>query len=307
MTKISFLIAAHNEERIISQTLANLANLPYRDYEVIVGLDGCTDNTEIIVKNFARASNKIKYYSVNIRRGKPAVINFIIKKARGDIIAINDADWIFSAKNKAKLNKLLEVFEDPAVGGMAESFPAEWDSQKLKSGNIWFKMVAYSSYFWLKFQKETFTYREGQFNYLKRPEMFLTNIFRRKLYKENRSLGDDFERTYDIMSQGYKIAILDDETMPRMIVSYNKLFLKDLFKQKIRTAVARKQISELHKIGLFDYYLPSVIYILKESFRKKMTIVFLMLFWVFITSLGQVLSKFSRYDTKKGWTLRARR
>jgi len=54
MKKISFLISAHNEEKIIGRTLENLINLPYENYEIILGLDGCTDNTERIVKSFER-------------------------------------------------------------------------------------------------------------------------------------------------------------------------------------------------------------------------------------------------------------
>ena len=44
--KISFLIPAHNEEKIIAKTLENLINLPWQNYEVIVGLDGCTENSK---------------------------------------------------------------------------------------------------------------------------------------------------------------------------------------------------------------------------------------------------------------------
>ena len=54
--KISFLIAAHNEEKIIGKTLENLLRLPYSNFEVIIGLDGCTDNTEKIVKNYCEKS-----------------------------------------------------------------------------------------------------------------------------------------------------------------------------------------------------------------------------------------------------------
>ncbi len=66
--RISFLIAAHNEEKVIGETLKNLANLPYRNYDVIVGLDGCTDKTENLVKEFAKKSKKFKYYKLNIRK-----------------------------------------------------------------------------------------------------------------------------------------------------------------------------------------------------------------------------------------------
>ncbi len=47
--KISFLMAAHNEEKIIGEALDSLSKIPYENYEVIIGLDGCTDGTEGIV------------------------------------------------------------------------------------------------------------------------------------------------------------------------------------------------------------------------------------------------------------------
>ncbi len=71
--KISFLIPAHNEEKIIGKTLDNLFNLPYNNYEVIIGLDGCTDNTEQIVRKFRKKSNRFGYYKFDLRKGKPAV------------------------------------------------------------------------------------------------------------------------------------------------------------------------------------------------------------------------------------------
>ena len=57
--KISFLIAAHNEEKMIGSTLKNLLSLPYKNYEIIIGLDGCTDRTLEIVKAFKKRNKKI--------------------------------------------------------------------------------------------------------------------------------------------------------------------------------------------------------------------------------------------------------
>lgn len=305
--KISFLVPAHNEEKIIGKTLSHLLELPYKDYEIIVGLDGCTDNTSDIVKNFSKKNKKIKYFSLDLRNGKPAVINYIIKKAKGDIIIINDADWVFSVKDKKSFKKFIDLFNDKKVGGIAESFPVEWDKKTLSEGNLWFKMVAYSTYYWILFQKNNFTYVEKNKRYLKTHKMFLTNIFRKGLHKENKSLGDDFERTYEIMKMGHRIVIFNDENIPRMKAIYNNINFKDLFKQKIRTAVARGQVKEIESTGLVNYYLPVVFFIIRESFKKNIALGFLMIFWVFITSLGQLLSKFSKYDTKSGWTLRAGR
>ncbi len=307
--KISFLMAAHNEEKIIRKSLNNLLNLPYKDYEVIIGLDGCTDNTEIIVKEYVAKSKKFKYFKLNLREGKPAVINEIIKKASGEIMIIHDSDWIFKFNDKKTLYNFLFVFNDKKIGGIAESFPVEWGREKIRKGNFGYQMVAYGTYFWFKFQKEKFSRKEGDLIYLKEPVMFLTNVFRKKLYRENSSLGDDFERTYDILEKGFKIAIFDDLKYPRMISSYDSILVRDFFKQKIRTAIARKQMKELRnwKIGIMNFQLPFIFYSMRKSLHMGFKPFFLVLFWIFLTTVATIFSLFKKSNTKEGWRLRARR
>ena len=308
--KISFLISAHNEERIIGKTLQNLLELPYDNYEVVLGLDGCTDRTEDIAKEFCKKSKKFRYYKLNLRQGKTAVINKIIKNARGEIIVINDADWIFTAKSKESLKKFFSVFDDKSIGSIAESFPVEWQEDKIRKGNLGYKMVAYSSYFWLEFQKENFTYRKknnDKLLYLKEPTMFLTNIFRRKLYKESFSLGDDFERTKDIMDAGCKIVIFDDINMPRMKCIYDKISVRDLFRQKKRTATARRQIKGEQKVNTGNYYLSALQYMIKESWKKSISTGMIVLSWIVLTLIATFFSSFRKLDTRKGWALRARK
>jgi len=309
--KISFLIAAHNEEKIIAQPLENLLRLPYKNYEVLVGLDGCTDKTEEIIKRFSRKSKIIKYYKLNIRKGKPAVINTIIKKASGDIIIIHDADWIFQVKNKESLKKFISIFNDKKIGGISEADALEFEKNKIKSGNLGFRMVAYSSQLWYKYQKNTFTRKRGNLLYLEEPTMFLTNIFRRTLFKPNVSLGDDFERTKDIMDRGYKIAIpLDDA--PRFIPVYDKVSISDLFRQKIRTAIAREQLKETRKMPLpKNYYLSSLFYIFKNSWKYGIKAGLMVSFWIALTTIATIISKikskFKKIGTREGWTMRAER
>ncbi len=307
--KISFLMAAHNEEKIIGEALDSLSKIPYENYEVIIGLDGCTDGTEGIVKRYCKKNKKMRYFKLNLREGKPAVINEIIQKAKGEIIIINDADWIFKFGNEKMFRNMLSVFKNPKIGGIADSFPVEWQEDKLKKAGIGFKMVAYSSYFWLQFQKKAFAEKNSseEYAFLKKPTMFLTNIFRRKLYNRNSSLGDDFERTYDVMAQGYKIVFFSDIEMPRMISTYDKVNIRDLFKQKIRTAIARRQIEPEQKINFTNYYFPAVVYMNRESWKNGVETGLLVALWTVLTAFSSLLSRFSKKDTKEGWTLRAKR
>lgn len=307
--KISFLMAAHNEEKVISSSLDSLLNLQYENYEVIIGLDGCTDSTLNIVKSYEKKSSKFKHKELNLRSGKPAVIDEIIKMASGEIIIIQDADWIFQVHSEKQLKTFLSVFNNKEIGGIAESFPVEWHQDKLKEANATYKMVAYSTYLWMKFQKEKLTYKKDNILYVSNPQMFLTNIFRKKLYKKNVSLGDDFERTQYIFNKGYKILVFPDESMPRMHPVYNKINLNDFFKQKIRTAIARRQLNESKRMqtNIQNYYFPAVWFIFINGWKFGIKIGFLMVFWILTTSFATFLSKFKSSDTKQGWMLRAQR
>ena len=309
MKKISFLISAHNEEKIIGRTLENLINLPYENYEIILGLDGCTDNTEKIVKSFALKSKKIRYYKTNLRQGKPAVIDEIIKKAKGEIIIINDADWIFEAGNSEALQSLVSMFDKPKIGGVVPGTVLEEDPLKVKGANLGYKMVYYSSFFWLQFQKNYFTKREGNLRYIQDPRMFFTNIFLKRLYKQNTSLADDYERTIDILDAGYKLVLSEDINFPRMIAPYSPVPLKDLFFQKIRTSFAREQVNKKSSVQLTiaNYYLPFILFALKKSWKTSIKTGFIISFWIMITALASIISKTRKMDTKSGWKLRIRR
>lgn len=308
-TKISFLIAAHNEEKTIGKVLKNLVNLPYNKHEIIIGLDGCTDNTEKIILEYMKSFSKIKMFKLNLRSGKPAVINSIIEQASGEIIIINDADWIFRVPSLKDLEALISTFNDPLVGGIAEAYPAEWNSARGPVGNMSFKMIAHSSAYWLEFQKKKFTKMKDGQNIVSKPTMFMTNVFLKKLYRKNSTLGDDLERTRDIIKEGYKIVVPKNLNFPRMVVSYNKVNLGDLIKQKRRTALARKQLGQRYDRDLtfFNYYIPSMFYILASGWRHSLRVGLYMTFWSAIMGYSELYARFAAADTRKAWKLRLRR
>ena len=181
--KISFLIAAHNEEKMIKYVLSNLAKLPYKNFEVVVGLDGCTDRTLDIVKMFSKKLHKLRYFSFNQRRGKNVIINKAIKLATGDIIIIHDADWVFKY-NKNGIEKLISCFRNPKIGGIAESFPVEF-KKNFSRGNFWYRGSMWFNYLWIEYLKKNYTKRVGNMLFVDKKKLkfpFLTNIFKRKLF-----------------------------------------------------------------------------------------------------------------------------
>jgi len=311
--KVSFLMAAHNEENIIREPLENFKKIYNFDdnIEFLIGLDGCTDKTENIIKNY----KFIKYFNFKGRNGKPAIINNLIKKSKGDIIIIHDADWIFRVENKKKWLELKNEFKDKKLGGIAESYPIEYIPEKLNKiksvghlGSLW------GNYFWMDFQKKRYTYKKDNklyIKFIKNSFPFLVNIFKKELYNENVTLGDDFERTLDILKNNYKILVKEDYNFPRMIAAYETTRLKDITKQKERTALARNQIFEKYNINinLFNFYFPLLAHSLKNLNKiKNIKGKIAFFIWLITFCIGTIKNKLSRKkSTKEGWLIRAKR
>lgn len=115
-TKLTLIIPAYNEEKIISETLKSVLNfLSPKTYtwEVIVVDDGSKDKTSKMVERF----NRKQVYLVKLpeNRGKGAAIKAGVKKSRGEFIIFSDADLSVPIENIDKF--LLELRKNNVVIG----------------------------------------------------------------------------------------------------------------------------------------------------------------------------------------------
>ena len=110
--KVSLILAAYNEEKVIEEKIRNCFELefPREDLEIIIGSDGSEDRTEAIVAKYAP---EIKLFSFKQRSGKSAVLNQLVSRAEGDIVVFCDANTMLL---KNALRKLLAPFDNPDVG-----------------------------------------------------------------------------------------------------------------------------------------------------------------------------------------------
>lgn len=113
--KVSMIIAAYNEEKVISEKIINCLNIDYPSdkIEFIIGSDGSTDRTNEIVESFD--DSRIKFFPFDERRRKVSVVNEIIDYAEGEILVFSDANTIYG--NDA-LKNLVRYFADEKVGGV---------------------------------------------------------------------------------------------------------------------------------------------------------------------------------------------
>ncbi len=94
---LTFLIPAYNEEKILDYGtnvyVNHLENLRLKnglEYEVILCLNGCSDNSEKIAKKISKLNKRINY--VISKKGFGNGLNTGILKAKGDIITFGNSD-----------------------------------------------------------------------------------------------------------------------------------------------------------------------------------------------------------------------
>lgn len=116
MVKISIIIPAYNEEKRIKKTLESYTfflKKHFKNYEIIVVCNGCTDKTPEIVKNFSDERVKIIIFEEKI--GKGGSIKEGFKIAEGEIIGYLDADGSTLPESVLNLIENINGF-DAAIG-----------------------------------------------------------------------------------------------------------------------------------------------------------------------------------------------
>lgn len=90
--KLSIIVPVYNVEKYVEKCLKTLVAQEIDNYEVIVVVDGSTDNSISIVRNFAdKYPNIIKYFEIE-NQGLSAARNFGLSKACGEYVGFVDSD-----------------------------------------------------------------------------------------------------------------------------------------------------------------------------------------------------------------------
>jgi cellulose synthase/poly-beta-1,6-N-acetylglucosamine synthase-like glycosyltransferase len=114
---VTVLVAAHNEEKHIGARIKNLIELDYPDNKITVriGVDGSSDRTADIARQWSSKYAGIRVYEVTERRGKMATLKGLVAKSDENILVFTDANTVF---NPDALNKLVSHFQDSDIGGI---------------------------------------------------------------------------------------------------------------------------------------------------------------------------------------------
>lgn len=113
---VTLLIAAFNEEDVLTIKLQNALSLDYPSdrLEILVVADGSTDRTVGIAQSYAACGVRLEFLPE--RRGKIHALNRIIPHLKSEIVVLSDAN---SMLNPESLRMLVRHFDDVRVACVA--------------------------------------------------------------------------------------------------------------------------------------------------------------------------------------------
>ncbi|MEI7801464.1 MAG: glycosyltransferase family 2 protein [Bacteroidota bacterium] len=224
---ISILLSVFNEEKVIEEKIKNIfeSDYPTDKLEIIIGNDCSSDSTREIITRQETRNPKLITRNFDVRRGKPAVLNDLVKAANGEIILLTDANIFFE---KDAIKKLVAHFNDAKIG--------------LVGGNI----INKASGKGISNQEKTYINRENRIKFLEGKNLgSMIGPFggfyalRKNLYQtvpEN-FLVDDFFICMNVLEQNFK-SIAEPEAIAYEEVSED---WKQEYKRKARISAGNFQ------------------------------------------------------------------
>ena len=205
--KISILIPARNEERVIWRVLARILELTYpkEKLEVIVIDDASTDLTGLIAEKFAEKNSYIRVLHRCFGKGgigKPAALNHGFEHSSGELVFCFDADYY---PQKDILEKLVACFKDPNIAAVQGRVIVLNENRNLVTKLVTLERIG--------------GYRVDQFarDHLGLIPQFGGTVggFRRSFLEsvggwDNAILAEDTDLTFKVYRAGYKVRYVND-------------------------------------------------------------------------------------------------
>jgi cellulose synthase/poly-beta-1,6-N-acetylglucosamine synthase-like glycosyltransferase len=111
--RVTLIISAFNEAKVIGQKLDNALALDYpsEHFEILVVSDASEDGTDAVIESFRKRG--VRLLRMAKRQGKTAGLNVALRQASGEIVVFSDANILYQ---KDAIRRLVRNFADPEVG-----------------------------------------------------------------------------------------------------------------------------------------------------------------------------------------------
>ena len=113
--ELTIIIPAYNEGQRIEKTVEAyvryFSSAFLGEFRILVVLNGCTDNTEKVVRKCCSAYSQVQYVNFQQKLGKGGAVIEGLKRAGGRLICFVDADNMVEAQETAKLVRALQWYD----------------------------------------------------------------------------------------------------------------------------------------------------------------------------------------------------
>ncbi len=204
--KVTILIPAHNEEKVIRYTLDAMTKLEYpaERLDILVINDGSSDGTAAIVREFTARDTRVRLYDVprgEGGKGKSRALNLGLRETDADFIAVYDAD---NTPHPSAIRYLMaQLLMDPTLGAVLGKFRTINKDRNLLTRFINIETLSFQNML-----------QAGRWRLFKIATLPGTNlIIRRELLTklggwDEDAITEDSELSIRIYMQGYRIKFI---------------------------------------------------------------------------------------------------
>ena len=114
---ISVLLATYNGEKYLDKSIESVLNQSFKDFELLIGFNGTTDNSKEIPGRYN--DSRIRIFDYGDDKGKSKTLNKLLKESKYDHVCLQDDDdiWLYN-----KLENQIPYFQEYDVVGTLISY-----------------------------------------------------------------------------------------------------------------------------------------------------------------------------------------
>lgn len=234
---VSVLIPAFNEQDSIKDTVESVLKSDYKYLkEIIIINDGSTDNTLKIAKQLEKKYGKVKVFDKK-NSGKADSLNQALKIAKGELIAVVDAD---SYPDPNAISSMVGYFNDERMGAITTRILVRHRNNFIrKMQAVEYKVIAFTRKL-LGFLDSIYV-TPGPMALYRKDALLKINGFDKK------NMTEDIEATWHLIHDGYKIRM----SFLSKASTVAPDTLKKWFKQRIRWNIGGFQTIAKYKHCFF--------------------------------------------------------
>jgi biofilm PGA synthesis N-glycosyltransferase PgaC len=275
--RVTILVPAHNEEKVIERCLQSIFKNAYPNFDVMVVNDASTDATKHIVNLYAKLhpEYKLRVIHRHTNTGKGAALNYALTRyVKSKFVMMLDADSVLAPN---AIERAISYFSDSAVVGVAANVQIMNEHTTLSILQKFEHMIGYRA-------KKTYSLTNCEYVIGGVASTYRTNAIRLVGYYDTDTLTEDISLSMKLVAKGNKahklVYAADVRAMTEPVEN-----LRALFWQRYRWKYGSFQniLKHNHLVGKNDTRYSSMltIYRLPMAVLSEMLVLLLPFTWAY--------------------------